>query len=114
MKRVLFDKFHKTDCESILEESDSTYLEVFSIGFRLSAFLRGISFDDQVNFRDTMRKVFKRFNEMYPEEGLDEHKGLQLIENIYHERPGSATEFAERISPHKILTNVFLKLKEVL
>jgi hypothetical protein len=103
MPRILFDPFHRNDQESEL-------VEVFCATFKMQSFLSELSPTDYLHFQNEARVLFSAYETMYPNSGFTVEEGIELINNLQQCRPGSATEFAKRITPHTYLRFAFLQL----
>jgi hypothetical protein len=108
-KRVLFDPFHESDCNSLVSTTDG-HVELFCVGFKLQEYLNTTSGLDQTLFMRKAESLFEKYRAISPTYHIHPAEGIRLIENLRIGTLNSATEFARRLTPHPFLRDAFLKL----
>lgn len=111
-KRVLFDKYRESDGIHDIE-SETNYMDVFCTTFLLSGHLQALSPSEYNKFREEFHRLFNNYNELYPDRKFSKFDVDNMLEDIQSGRPGSATDFAKRISPNSYLSSTFLQLKSI-
>ena len=108
-KRVLFDPYHESDCNSFLSDTNG-HVELFCVGFKLQDYLNTTSIDEQQFFMRKAESLFEKYRSLSPSYHISPAEGIKLIENIRIGTINSATEFARKLTPHPFLRDAFLKL----
>ena len=108
-KRVLFDPYHESDCDSFISNTDGL-VELFCVGFKLQDYLNSCAAIEHAVFMRKAECLFERYRAISPTYHIHPREGVTLIENIRIGTINSASEFAKRLTPHPFLRDAFLKL----
>ena len=103
-----------TNTKQLKYDENKEYLDMFCLTFRMIPLIRSFTTVERYQYHLHVKDIFMKFQTTHPFSNFTVEEGLQLIEDMQAEVPGSISLFIKRIFPFRILKDSFAELNSSL